>query len=139
VAALGHSNSINPWMLRDNYRYYLHTACSTTSFNPFAHVCEFRARLHNLLWLEEAQGVVNMRKFDLLATTLEAIETEGTRMSDPTCKLMVPGWFACEAWSSLPNGLIDPCLQVLRKAGLRSWRTTSCTSGYRARQTTSMR
>jgi hypothetical protein len=52
-----------------------------------------------LLWLEEAQGVVNMRKFDLTEITLEPLsfyEVNGKLMEvdeddSPVCKLEIPG------------------------------------------------
>lgn len=63
-----------------------------------------RARLHKLLWLEEAQGVVNMRKFDIAETTLEPLSTYEAKgrivdveaeRCDPVCKLIVPGTSEC--------------------------------------------
>jgi hypothetical protein len=89
-------------------------------FSSSHEVTQLRARLHNLLWLEEAQGVVNMCKYDLLAVILEPMEDKDE--ANPSCKLMVPGLlllrirqirvssFASRLWWG----------QALRKGGLRS-------------------
>jgi hypothetical protein len=58
-----------------------------------------RTRLHNLLWVEEAQHVVNMRRFDLIETTLTPITSFDEKQlliivdqdRDPACELKIPG------------------------------------------------
>jgi hypothetical protein len=98
-----HTNVETPWVenldeyaIPTNVQQNVDVHSQLRDFNPWKVKSNYKQRLHQLLWGEEAQGKKNIRQYDLRGITFEKIiryEQNGRveEFEVPLMRLEVPG------------------------------------------------